>query len=54
MTECLDILLPIEKIPAKRPPKPVFLEENVPQDLQPYDAFVRYILANVKDGDVMI
>ena len=30
-----------------------FLEENAPQSVQLYDAFVRYILANVKDGDVL-
>lgn len=30
-----------------------FLEKNAPQALQLYDDFVRYILANVKDGDML-
>ena len=46
-------MLPIEKF-SKTPSKiGLFLEENASQTLQLYDAFVRYILANVKDGDVL-
>ena len=44
----VDILLPM-KNSSKTPSKNrSFLEENVPQALKLYDAFVRYILANVK------
>lgn len=49
----VDILLPIEKFQQNALQNRSFLEENVPQALQLYDAFVRYILANVKDGDVL-
>lgn len=49
----VDILLPIEKFRQNALQNRSFLEENVPQALQLYDAFVRYILANVKDGDVL-
>ena len=49
----VDILLPIEKFQQNALQNRSFLEENVPQALKLYDAFVRYILANVKDGDVL-
>ena len=49
----VDILLPIEKFRQNALQNRSFLEENVPQSVQLYDAFVRYILANVKDGDVL-
>ena len=49
----VDILLPIEKFQQNALQNRSFLEENVPQSVQLYDAFVRYILANVKDGDVL-
>ena len=49
----VDILLPIEKFRQNALQNRSFLEENAPQALQLYDAFVRYILANVKDGDVL-
>ena len=49
----VDILLPIEKFQQNALQNRSFLEENVPQAVQLYDAFVRYILANVKDGDVL-
>ena len=49
----VDILLPIEKFQQHALQNRSFLEENAPQALQLYDAFVRYILANVKDGDVL-
>ena len=35
------------------PPKSLLLEKNAPQTLQLYDDFVRYILANVKAGDML-
>ena len=46
-------MLPIEKFQQNALQNRSFLEENVPQSVQLYDAFVRYILANVKDGDVL-
>ena len=49
----VDILLSIEKFRQNALQNRSFLEENVPQSVQLYDAFVRYILANVKDGDVL-
>jgi len=49
----VDILLPIEKFQQHALQNRSFLEENAPQALQLYDAFVHYILANVKDGDVL-
>ena len=49
----LDILLPIAKFQQNALQNRSFLEENAPQALQLYDDFVRYILANVKDGDVL-
>ena len=49
----VDILLSIEKFQQNAHQNRSFLEENVPQALKLYDAFVRYILANVKDGDVL-
>ena len=49
----VDILIPIEKFQQNALQNRSFLEENVPQALKLYDAFVRYILANVKDGDVL-
>ena len=49
----VDILLPIEKFQQNALQNRSFLEENASQTLQLYDAFVRYILANVKDGDVL-
>ena len=49
----VDILLPIEKFQQHALQNRSFLEENAPQDLQLYDAFVHYILANVKDGEVL-
>jgi len=49
----VDILLPIEKFQQNALQNRSFLEENASQTLQLYDAFVRYILANVKDDDVL-
>ena len=49
----VDILLSIEKFQQHALQNRSFLEENVPQALKLYDAFVRYILANVKDGDML-
>ena len=49
----VDILLPIAKFQQNALQNRPFLEENAPQALQLYDDFVRYILANVKDGDVL-
>lgn len=49
----VDILLPIAKFQQNALQNRLFLEENAPQALQLYDDFVRYILANVKDGDVL-
>ena len=49
----VDILLPIEKFQQNALQNRSFLEENAPQALQLFDAFVRYILANVKDGDML-
>ena len=49
----VDILLPIEKFQQHALQTRSFLEENAPKALQLYDAFVRYILANVKDGDML-
>ena len=46
-------MLSIEKFQQNALQNRSFLEENAPQTLQLYDAFVRYILANVKDGDVL-
>ena len=46
-------MLPIEKFQQNALQNRSFLEENASQTLQLYDAFVRYILANVKDGDVL-
>jgi len=49
----VDILLSIEKFQQNALKNRSFLEENAPRSVQLYDAFVRYILANVKDGDVL-
>ena len=49
----VDILLSIEKFQQNALKNRSFLEENAPQSVQLYDAFVRYILANVKNGDVL-
>ena len=46
-------MLSIEKLQQNALQNRSFLEENVPQALKLYDAFVRYILVNVKDGDVL-
>ena len=48
-----EILLPIEKFHKNALKNRSFLEKNAPQTLQLYDDFVRYILANVKDGDML-
>ena len=48
-----NILLPIEKFQKKATQNRSFLEKNAPQTLQLYDDFVRYILANVKAGDML-
>lgn len=48
-----NILLPIEKFHKKATQNRSFLEKNAPQTLQLYDDFVRYILANVKAGDML-
>ena len=48
-----NILLPIEKFQKKATQNRSFLEQNAPQTLQLYDDFVRYILANVKAGDML-
>ena len=48
-----NILLPIEKFQKNSHKNRSFLEKNAPQSLQLYDDFVRYILANVKDGDML-
>ena len=48
-----NILLPIEKFQKKATHNRSFLEKNAPQTLQLYDDFVRYILANVKAGDML-
>ena len=48
-----NILLPIEKFQKKATQNRSFLEKNAPQTLQLYDDFVRYILANVKEGDML-
>ena len=48
-----NILLPIEKFQKKATQNRFFLEKNAPQTLQLYDDFVRYILANVKAGDML-
>ena len=48
-----NILLPIEKFQKKATKNRSFLEKNAPQTLQLYDDFVRYILANVKAGDML-
>lgn len=48
-----NILLPIEKFQKKAIKNRSFLEQNAPQTLQLYDDFVRYILANVKAGDML-
>ena len=49
----VDILLSIEKFQQNALKNRSFLEENAPQSVQLYDDFVRYILANIKDGDVL-
>ena len=49
----VDILLSVEKFQQHALQNRSFLEDNAPQALQLYDAFVRYILANVKDGDML-
>ena len=51
--EKFNILLPIEKFQKKATQNRSFLEKNAPQTLQLYDDFVRYILANVKAGDML-
>ena len=48
-----EILLPIEKFHKNALKNRFFLEKNAPQTLHLYDDFVRYILANVKDGDML-
>lgn len=48
-----NILLPIEKFQKKATQNRSFLEKNAPQTLQLYDDFVRYILVNVKAGDML-
>ena len=48
-----NILLPIEKFQKKATQNRSFLEKNAPQTLQLYDDFVRYILANIKAGDML-
>lgn len=48
-----EILLPIEKFHKNALKNRSFLEKNASQTLQLYDDFVRYILANVKDGDML-
>ena len=48
-----NILLPIEKFQKKATQNRSFLEKNASQTLQLYDDFVRYILANVKAGDML-
>ena len=48
-----NILLPIEKFQKNSHKNRSFLEKNAPQSLQLYDDFVRYILANVKAGDML-
>ena len=48
-----NILLPIEKFQKNATQNRSFLEQNAPQSLQLYDDFVRYILANVKAGDML-
>ena len=48
-----NILLPIEKFQKNATKNRSFLEQNAPQTLQLYDDFVRYILANVKAGDML-
>lgn len=48
-----NILLPIEKFQKKATQNRSFLEQNAPHTLQLYDDFVRYILANVKAGDML-
>ena len=48
-----EILLPIEKFHKNALKNRSFLEKNAPQTLQLYDDFIRYILANVKDGDML-
>lgn len=48
-----NILLPIEKFQKKATQNRSFLEKNAPHTLQLYDDFVRYILANVKAGDML-
>ena len=48
-----NILLPIEKFQKNSHKNRSFLEKNASQSLQLYDDFVRYILANVKDGDML-
>lgn len=48
-----NILLPIEKFQKNATKNRSFLEKNAPQTLQLYDDFVRYILANVKEGDML-
>lgn len=48
-----NILLPIERFRENALKNRSFLEKNAPQTLQLYDDFVRYILANVKDGDML-
>ena len=48
-----NILLPIEKFQKNATKNRSFLEKNAPQTLQLYDDFVRYILANVKAGDML-
>ena len=48
-----EILLPIEKFHKNALKNRSFLEKNAPQTLQLYDDFVRYIFANVKDGDML-
>ena len=48
-----NILIPIEKFQKNATQNRSFLEKNAPQTLQLYDDFVRYILANVKAGDML-
>ena len=49
----VDILIPIEKFQKNALQNRSFLEQYAPQTLQLYDDFVRYILVNAKDGDML-
>lgn len=49
----VDILLPVEKFQKNALQNRSFLEQYALQTLQLYDDFVRYILVNAKDGDML-